>query len=102
MIGKPVTGASFYNCLQYCLEYKNCFGDLKKLTRQFIDEARLNRRVEKPVFHFTLRAAPGDIVTKEQFMEIGHLCAKEFGWRIISMSLFCIKTQKNHTFILLP
>lgn len=108
MIGKPVTGASFYDCLRYCLEdkrdlseglklkktllenvqhknraevldYNNCFGDLKKLTRQFIDVARLNRKVEKPVFHFTLRAAPGDVITKEQFTEIGHLCAKDFG-----------------------
>lgn len=108
MIGKPVTGASFYDCLRYCLEdkrdlsedlklkktllenvqhknraevldYNNCFGDLKKLTKQFIDVAQLNRKVEKPVFHFTLRPAPEDIITKEQFTEIGHKCAKEFG-----------------------
>jgi hypothetical protein len=108
MIGKPITGASFHDCLEYCLEdklglsdeiklkkslsenvqhinraeildYNNCFGSLKDLTRQMVNVSKLNRRVEKPVFHFTLRPAEGDILTKEQFADIGHQCAREFG-----------------------
>ena len=108
MIGKITTGASFFGCLQYCLQdkqdlsdeqklnkslsdhlqhkdraemldYNNCFGDLNDLTRQFTNVASLNKRVEKPVFHFSLRPAPEDVLTKEQLTEIGHQCAKEFG-----------------------
>jgi hypothetical protein len=108
MIGKITTGASFFGCLRYCLEdkphlseqqkldkslfaglqhkdraevldYNNCFGNLHDLTRQFSNVASLNKRVEKPVFHFSLRPAPDDVLTKEQLTEIGHQCAKEFG-----------------------
>lgn len=108
MIGYVGTGASFYECIRYCLEdkidlseaqkilkslkdqlqhkdraevldYNKCFGDLGELTGQFLDVAKLNARVEKPVFHFSLRPAPGDNVSREQLIEMGKECAKEFG-----------------------
>jgi len=108
MIGEPGTGASFYECIRYCLEdkreltdeqkivksridglqhkdraevleYNLCFGDAKRLASQFIQVSKLSSRVEKPVFHFTLRLAPGDVLSKEQWIEVGKQCAKEFG-----------------------
>jgi len=108
MIGKVTLGTSFYGCLSYCLEdkrhlseeqkqqlsiqenlqHKNraevidnnlCFGDKKELAEQFRDVAKLSRRVEKPVMHLTIRAAPGDELTKEQWREVGRAAAQEFG-----------------------
>ena len=108
MIGYVGTGASFYECIRYCLEDKNslseeqkglkklkdqlqhkdraeileynkCFGDLGELTGQFLDVAKLSKRVEKPVFHLSLRPAPGDNVSREQLIEMGKECAKQFG-----------------------
>lgn len=108
MIGKVMTGASFYHCISYCLEdkkelsreqkiklseldqlqhlgraevleYNNCFGNKKELTEQFMDVRKLSKRVEKPVLHLTLRLASGDSLRNDQWMEIGRECAKEFG-----------------------
>ncbi|MEC5143185.1 relaxase/mobilization nuclease domain-containing protein [Chitinophaga sp. 212800010-3] len=61
------------------MSYNKCFGNLKELSGQFIDVAKLSKRVEKPVFHFSLRLAPGEILTNNQLMEVGQECAKEFG-----------------------
>ncbi|WP_242673211.1 relaxase/mobilization nuclease domain-containing protein [Niastella yeongjuensis] len=61
------------------LEFNKCFGDLDELTSQFLDVAKLSKRVEKPVFHFSLRPAPGDKVSREQLIEMGKECAKQFG-----------------------
>ncbi|MBO9199532.1 MULTISPECIES: relaxase/mobilization nuclease domain-containing protein [Niastella] len=61
------------------LEFNKCFGDLGELTSQFLDVAKLSKRVEKPVFHFSLRPAPGDKVSREQLIEMGKECAKQFG-----------------------
>jgi hypothetical protein len=108
MIGKVTLGASFTGCLSYCLEdkrelseeqkrqlslqenvqHKNraeiidnnlCFGDKKKLAEQFREVAKLSKRVEKPVMHLTIRAAPGDQLTTNQWREIGRAAAQEFG-----------------------
>ncbi|RKR84409.1 relaxase/mobilization nuclease-like protein [Mucilaginibacter gracilis] len=108
MIGYVGTGASFYECIRYCLEdkrqlseqqkielaardhlqhkeraevliYNQCGGNKHELTEQFLEVMKLNRRVEKPVLHISLRLAPGDVLTKAQMMEMGQECAKEFG-----------------------
>jgi len=108
MIGKVTLGASFYGCLSYCLEdkrelseqqkqqlslqenlqHKNraevidhnfCFGDKKELAEQFRDVAKLSKRVEKPVMHLTIRSAPGDQLTTNQWREVGRAAAQEFG-----------------------
>jgi Relaxase/Mobilisation nuclease domain len=108
MIGKVVKGASFYGCLNYCLhdkrtlteeqkillsaqdglqhqgraevlDYNLCFGDLQELTEQFRDVQKLSRNIEKPVLHLTLRAAPGDELTRAQWIEIGRAATQEFG-----------------------
>jgi hypothetical protein len=108
MIGKVVKGASFYGCLKYCLhdkrtlteeqkillseqdgmqhqgraevlDYNLCFGDLQDMTEQFRDVQKLSRNVEKPVLHLTLRAAPGDELTRAQWIEIGRAATQEFG-----------------------
>lgn len=108
MIGYVGTGSSFFECIRYCLQdkkelseekkqelslkdslqhknraevlsYNKCFGNLKELSGQFIDVAKLSKRVEKPVFHFSLRLAPGETLTKNQLTEVGRECAKEFG-----------------------
>lgn len=49
------------------------------MTDQFKEVRLLSRRVEKPVMHLTLRVAPGDHLDKNQLIEIGRACAKEFG-----------------------
>lgn len=108
MIGKVTLGASFYHTIAYCLEdkrqlsdlqkqqlssidglqhtgraevleYNNCYGDKWELTEQFKDVKKLSTRVEKPVIHLTLRAAPGDQLTREQWVAIGQAAAQEFG-----------------------
>src|SRR5690606_23755070 len=108
MIGYVGTGSSFFECIRYCVQdkkelsekqkeelalrdnlqhknraevlaYNKCFGNLRELTTQFKDVAKLSRRVEKPVFHFSLRLAPGDTLNRSQLEEIGQECAKEFG-----------------------
>jgi len=108
MIGKVSIGKSFYHCISYCLEdkrelteqqklelsaqdhlrhkdraevleYNKCFGDKNELSGQFKDVQKLSKRVEKPVLHLSLRLAPGELLHKDQLMEIGRECAKEFG-----------------------
>jgi hypothetical protein len=108
MIGKITKGKSFYHCIAYCLEdkirlsakqkmelslqdgtrhknraevleYNHCFGDKWELAEQMKDVQRLNRLVEKPVLHISLRAAPGDQLTREQWIDIGRAAAQEFG-----------------------
>jgi hypothetical protein len=107
MIGTITTGKSFYHCISYCLEdkhnlteeqkvilsqktdlhhkdraevldYNLCFGNKNELTDQFRDVRKLSKRVEKPVLHLSLRLSPGETLSKEKFMEIGRLLAKEF------------------------
>jgi hypothetical protein len=108
MIGKVDIGASSYHCLSYCLEdkrhlseeqkqqltlqdnlqHKNraeiiawnlCNGDKRQLAGQFKEVEKLSKRVEKPVIHLTIRAAPGDKLTNAQWQEIGQAAAQEFG-----------------------
>lgn len=108
MIGKVIMGKSFGPCIAYCLQdkgilskdqkvqltlqdglqhegraevldYNLCFGDKKELAIQFQDVQKLNRRVEKPVLHLTFRLGPGDVLTREQWVEIGREAAREFG-----------------------
>jgi hypothetical protein len=107
MIGTITTGKSFYHCISYCLEdkqnlteaqkvflsqktglhhkeraevldYNLCFGNKKELTEQFRDVRKLSTRVEKPVLHLSLRLSPGETLSREQFVEMGRLMAKEF------------------------
>jgi len=108
MIGKITTGKSFFHCIAYCLEdkknlselekqqrsqdeglqhkgraevleYNLCYGDKWALTEQFREVGRLSKRVEKPLMHLSIRAAPGDQLTTEQWREIGQEAAREFG-----------------------
>ena len=107
MIGNVVTGKSFFHCISYCLEdkknlsdeekiqrsaeenvqhkdraeilhYNNCFGNVIELTNQFSEVRQLNRRVEKPVLHISLRLAPGETLPQNQLIEIGQACAEAF------------------------
>ncbi len=107
MIGKIDTGASFYGLLSYCLsdkrglseeqktamalidgfqhkdraevlEYNLCYGNAKELSAQFREVQKLSRRTEKPVFHITMRLASGEDLSRNQLIEIGHACAREF------------------------
>jgi len=129
MIGHVSIGRSFYHCISYCLEdkkelseqrkielesqdrlmhigraevleYNQCFGDKYDLTQQFKDVRKLSRRVEKPMLHMTLRLAPNDLLTKEQFREVGRECAKAFG--IADNQYICVlhkDTNERHIHI---
>jgi len=108
MIGKVIKGMSYAKCIAYCLddrkelseeqkmeisilegvqhkdraevlEYNLCFGNKRELARQFLDVRKLRPDVEKPLFHITLRPAPGDQLSKQQFIEISQAAALEFG-----------------------
>lgn len=107
MIGNVKTGASFLGCLSYDLEdkrelsdeqkaelsaldglehkdraevlaYHKCYGDKYELAAQFRDVSRLSKKVEKPVFHFSIRLAEGEKLSRSQLIEIGEACAREF------------------------
>ncbi|ODS72255.1 MAG: hypothetical protein ABS46_20975, partial [Cytophagaceae bacterium SCN 52-12] len=129
MIGDIRTGASFYHCISYCLEdkrelteeqksalsrrdnvqhknraevleYNLCFGDKTELASQFREVRMLNRRIKKPVFHISLRLAPGDELTRNQLIEIGRACASEFG--IADHQYICVlhkDTREQHIHI---
>lgn len=129
MIGHVSIGASFYHCISYCLEdkkelsdqqkqelakqdnlqhreraevleYNKCFGNKHELTEQFKDVQKLSRRVEKPVLHLSLRLAPGETLTKEQLIEMGRACAKEFG--VADNQYICVlhkDTKEQHIHI---
>lgn len=129
MIGHISIGTSFYHCISYCLEdkkelsdqqkrelsmqghlqhreraevleYNMCFGNKHELTRQFKDVQKLSRRVEKPVLHLSMRLAPGETLTKEQLIEMGRACAKEFG--VADHQYICVlhkDTKEQHIHI---
>lgn len=107
MIGHVSVGKSAYGCISYCLEdklelseeqkgqltlkdhlqhkdraevlaYHKCYGNKYELADQFRDVAKLNKLAEKPVFHFSLSLPPGETLNKNQLIEIGEACAKEF------------------------
>lgn len=107
MIGHVNTGKSFLGCISYDLEdkqelseeqketlsrkdglqhknraevlaYNKCFGNKYELAAQFRDVVKLSRRVEKPVFHFAIRLAPGDQCSRDALLKIGEACVKEF------------------------
>jgi hypothetical protein len=107
MIGKIMTGTSFYHCLSYCLQdkknlseeekqklsrqenlqhkeraevlfYNSCFGDARELSKQFKDVSKLSSRVEKPVLHISLRLAPGETLSKDRLTDIAKACAEDF------------------------
>jgi hypothetical protein len=129
MIGHVSKGASFFHCINYCLkdkqeltevmkaeltrmdnlqhkdraevlEYNQCFGNEFELAEQFHDVSKLSKWVEKPVLHLSLRLAPGDSLTRNQFIEIGREAAKEFG--VADHQYICIlhkDTQQQHIHI---
>jgi hypothetical protein len=129
MIGKVTKGASFFHCISYCLEdkmelteamkgqltridnlqhkdraevleYNKCFGDKFELAEQFRDVQKLSKWVEKPVLHLSFRLAPGDSLTRQQFIEIGREAAKEFD--VADHQYICIlhkDTQQQHIHI---
>jgi hypothetical protein len=129
MIGKVTKGASFFHCISYCLEdkielteamkqqltrtdnlqhndraevleYNKCFGDKFELAEQFRDVQKLSKWVEKPVLHLSFRLAPGDSLTRNQFIEIGREAAKEFG--VVDHQYICIlhrDTNQEHIHI---
>jgi hypothetical protein len=107
MIGKIVTGKSFYHAISYCLEdkreltfeqkleqsqidgcqhlnraeilcYNMCSGNKRELVNDFSDVAHLSSRVEKPVLHLSLKLAPGEHLTKEKWVEAAQDFAKAF------------------------
>lgn len=108
MIAMVKTGKSFSHCVGYCLEdkrelsqeqklnlmnrdglqhhnraevlyYNQCFGDKKELASQFKDVSKLSKRVEKPVLHISLRLAPNESLSREQWIEVAQKVAKEMG-----------------------
>ena len=129
MIGHVSKGASFFHCISYCLEdkiklteemkrqlaqvdhlqhkdraevleYNLCFGDKYELAEQFRDVMKLSKQVEKPVLHLSLRLAPGDSLTREQWLEIGREAAKEFG--VADRQYICVlhkDTKEQHIHI---
>jgi hypothetical protein len=129
MIGHVSKGASFFHCISYCLEdkiklteemkqqltqadhlqhkdraevleYNLCFGDKYELAEQFRDVEKLSKQVEKPVLHLSLRLAPGDSLTREQWLEIGREAAKEFG--VADHQYICVlhkDTKEQHIHI---
>ncbi len=107
MIGKIVTGKSFYHAIAYCLEdkrelaleqklemsrldglqhlnraevlyYNMCSGNKKDLVNDFSEVAHLSSRVEKPVLHLSLKLAPGEHLAKEKWVEAAQDFAKAF------------------------
>ncbi len=82
------------------LEYNQCFGNKQELAAQFRDVAKLSKQVEKPVLHLSLRLAPGESLSRDQWMEIGREAAKDFG--VADHQYICVlhkDTQQQHIHI---
>jgi len=82
------------------LFYNKCFGNKYELASQFRDVEKLSKRVEKPVLHMSLRLAPGEQLSKDQLMEIGLECAREFG--VADNQYICVlhkDTKEQHIHI---
>jgi hypothetical protein len=129
MIGDIGTGASFYHLISYVLEdkinlseeekqqrslredlqhkeraevldYNLCFGDKFELTQQFKEVEKLGNKLKKPVLHLSVRLAPSDQLDKNQLIEIGRACAKEFG--VADNQYICVlhkDTKEQHIHI---
>jgi hypothetical protein len=109
MIGKISVGKSAYGLLRYCLgdkkelseqdkislseregvqhkdraevlHYNLCGGNVRELNSAFREVEVLSKRVEKPVFHISLRPSGADKLAKNQWADIAEACAKEFGF----------------------
>jgi hypothetical protein len=79
------------------LFYNQCYGNKYELAKEFGDVSRLSKRVEKPIFHFALRLAPGELLDKDKWMEDGAECAREFG--VAENQYICIlhkDTKEQH------
>ncbi len=108
MIGHVSVESSSSHCISYCLEdkrefteeqkqqlalmdhlqhkdraevldYNKCFGNKYELAEQFRDIEKLNKLVEKPVLHLSLRLARGETLIRNQLIEIGREAAAAFG-----------------------
>lgn len=108
MICEISLGKSFFHAISYCLEdkrtlseeqkislsrrdglqhkdraevlaYNQCFGNKQELADQFNDVRHLSKRVEKPVLHLMLRLAPGEKLSRGQWIEIAGEMAREMG-----------------------
>jgi len=129
MIGHVSIGKSFHHCISYVLEdkrhlseeakqnlseqdgvrhknraevlyYNQCFGSKKDLVNDLKEVAALSSRVEKPVLHLSLRPAPGEIISRENWLEIAETCAKKFG--IADHQYLCVlhrDTSETHLHI---
>ena len=101
MIGKAITGKGFSGCISYCLEdkkmshdkdlvlmrnraevllFNKCFGNKKELVQQFNEVRKLNPKQSRPVFHFTLSMAPGEVLSRAQLIQVVKDCSEEFGF----------------------
>jgi DNA-binding transcriptional MerR regulator len=82
------------------LEYNQCFGDKRELASQFRDVAKLSNRVEKPVLHLSLRLAPGESLSRDQWIDIGREAVKDYG--IADHQYICVvhkDTREQHIHI---
>jgi hypothetical protein len=108
MTGKVITGKSFAGALAYCLEdkrelsalmklklsalekvqhtnraevlaYNLCYGNKAELTTQMNAIRRLSRKVEQPVFHFTLNLPEKEKLTHPQWITASEKLAETFG-----------------------
>lgn len=76
------------------LEYNLCFGNAKELAEQFKEVEKLSRRTEKPVFHISMSLSPGEVLNKNQLIDIGRACAMEFD--VLDHQYVCILHKDTH------
>ncbi|MDF2189828.1 relaxase/mobilization nuclease domain-containing protein [Paraflavitalea sp. CAU 1676] len=110
MIGRSKVGKGFYGCISYNLNdkrelsdedklriaqddglqhkdraevlyYNRCYGNAAQLSKECNRVVKQNDRVVNPVFHFSLRLAPGDSLSKEQWVDIAQKLAREFNFQ---------------------
>ncbi|WP_315819407.1 relaxase/mobilization nuclease domain-containing protein [Paraflavitalea speifideaquila] len=131
MIGRSKVGKGFYGCISYNLNdkrelseeekermmkedglqhkdraevlyYNRCYGNAAQLSKECMRVAKQNDRVENPVFHFSLRLAPGDSLSKEQWVDIAQKLAREFNFQDNQYIVILHNNTLNNIYILLP
>ncbi len=94
MIQKHSCGKGFAGLVRYCLNESRELGhqgahvietdlagrDVAELTMELETIAAANPRVQKPVYHCSLRLAPGEHISDERWKEIGRTYLERMGF----------------------
>ncbi len=96
MIGKQTKGTGFHKLLDYLHNSKNAKligGNMsgrnpRELAKEFRLSRQLNPDVQRVVYHVSLSAAKDDVISEDQWCEIGNRYMRDMGFNANQLSIF--------------